>query len=445
MKTLSQLMFLILVAAAHARAQAPQKFSYQTVIRNGGGQLLSNQQVSIKISIIQGNENGLLVFSERHTPTTNANGLATLQIGAGTLVTGNFTGIDWTQGPYFITSETDPNGGTNYTIVATQQLLSVPYALYAETSGSSIQGPQGPAGPQGEQGPIGLTGPQGATGSTGAQGAIGLTGPQGPQGPIGLTGPQGAAGAQGPQGSSGSNGQNTLVKTTTEPISFSCLYGGVKVEYGLDANGNGTLESGEINSALTKYVCNGATGQTGPQGPQGQTGATGPAYTGNCNYEIGQNVAALGGIIFYLDPTGCHGLVCASTDQSSGIFWDAFVNSEFEGAVSSCVGCGDGNTTTIYISQGSLSCAAQLCYDLVLNNKSDWYLPSKYELYLMYQNIGQGNSLGLGNIGGFLNTSYWSSSERDSDYAWSFLMGVIGIASPSTKESVYDVRAIRAF
>ena len=211
MKTLSQLIFLILVATTYAKAQAPQKFSYQTVIRNGGGQLLSNQQVGIKISIIQGNENGLLVFSERHTPTTNVNGLATLQIGAGTLLTGNFTVIDWTQGPYFITSETDPNGGTNYTIVAIQQLLSVPYALYSETSGSSTPGPQG------EQGPIGLTGPAGA---------------QGPQGPIGLTGAQ---------GTNGTNGQNTLVKTTTEPNSFSCLYGGVKVEYGLDSNNNGTL------------------------------------------------------------------------------------------------------------------------------------------------------------------------------------------------------------
>ena len=200
MKSLYRIALLFCLSSAGLMAQVPQKFSYQSVIRNSGGQLLANQQVGIKIAVLQGSENGVVVFSERHTLSTNANGLATLQIGTGTLLSGNFNAIEWAQGPYFITSETDPTGGTNYTIVTTQQLLSVPYALYAETSGSSIQGPQG------EQGPIGLTGPagpQGAQGATGSTGAIGLTGPQGPQGPIGLTGPQGAtgeAGAQGPQG-----------------------------------------------------------------------------------------------------------------------------------------------------------------------------------------------------------------------------------------------------
>ncbi len=64
-----------------AFAQAPQKFSFQSVIRNSGGQLLANQQVGIKISVLQGSENGIVVFAERHTPITNANGLASLQIG----------------------------------------------------------------------------------------------------------------------------------------------------------------------------------------------------------------------------------------------------------------------------------------------------------------------------------------------------------------------------
>lgn len=218
MKTLFRLVCICLVSSLGLMAQAPQKFSYQTVIRNSGGQLLANQQVGIKISVLQGSENGIVVFAERHTPTTNANGLASLQIGTGTLLNGSFSNINWSQGPYFISTETDPNGGTNYTIVSTQQLLSVPYALYAETSGSSIPGPQGPAGPQGPQGeqgptgpqgPIGLTGPagpQGQTGATGAQGPIGLTGPQGPAGPQGATGSQGPTGLTGPQGPAGQNG-----------------------------------------------------------------------------------------------------------------------------------------------------------------------------------------------------------------------------------------------
>jgi len=66
----------------------------------------------MKISIRQGSESGNSVYAERHTPTTNANGLASLQIGSGTVLTGNFTSIDWAQGPYFIATETDPGGGT---------------------------------------------------------------------------------------------------------------------------------------------------------------------------------------------------------------------------------------------------------------------------------------------------------------------------------------------
>lgn len=138
MKTLLRLVCLCLVSSFGLMAQAPQKFSYQTVIRNSGGQLLANQLVGIKISVLQGSENGIVVFAERHTPTTNANGLASLQIGTGTVLNGSFSNINWAQGPYFITTETDPNGGTNYTIVSTQQLLSVPYALHANSVSGSV-------------------------------------------------------------------------------------------------------------------------------------------------------------------------------------------------------------------------------------------------------------------------------------------------------------------
>jgi uncharacterized protein (TIGR02145 family) len=182
MKIITLVLLLSFTIGSAIQAQAPQKFSFQSVIRNSGGQLLANQQVGIKISVLQGSENGIVVFAERHTPITNANGLASLQIGGGTLLNGSLSNINWSQGPYFITTETDPNGGTSYTIVSTQQLLSVPYALYAETSGSSTPGPQGP---QGEQGPAGPQGPVGLTGATGPQGPIGLTGAQGPIGPQG--------------------------------------------------------------------------------------------------------------------------------------------------------------------------------------------------------------------------------------------------------------------
>jgi hypothetical protein len=121
-------------------AQAPQKMTYQSVIRNTSDALITNSSVGIQISILQGSVTGTAVYIERHTPTTNINGLATLEIGAGTVVAGSFNGIDWSNGPYFIKTETDPNGGTTYSISGTSQLLSVPYALYAENSGNGFSG-----------------------------------------------------------------------------------------------------------------------------------------------------------------------------------------------------------------------------------------------------------------------------------------------------------------
>jgi hypothetical protein len=122
--------------ALGVRAQAPQKMSYQAVVRNTTGALIANSPVGMQISILQGSSTGLAVFIERHSITTNANGLASLEIGSGTPVAGSFSAIDWSAGSYYIKTEADPTGGTVYSISGTSQLLSVPYALYAETSGS---------------------------------------------------------------------------------------------------------------------------------------------------------------------------------------------------------------------------------------------------------------------------------------------------------------------
>lgn len=157
----------ILVAAlclsAYTFAQAPQKMTYQAVVRNTSNQLVTSASVGMKISVLQGSATGTVVYAETHTTSTNANGLATVQIGGGTLLSGDFTTIDWANGPFFLKTETDPTGGSTYTISGTTQLLSVPYALYAETSGSSTPGPQGP---QGVQGPTGPQGPAGTDAQT---------------------------------------------------------------------------------------------------------------------------------------------------------------------------------------------------------------------------------------------------------------------------------------
>ncbi len=117
-------------------AQSPQKMSYQAIIRNNSDALVVNQQVGMSISILQGSASGSVVYKEIYNPNpqTNANGLVNIEIGNGIPVTGTFASIDWSTGSYFIKADTDPTGGTNYTITGTSQLLSVPYALHAKTA-----------------------------------------------------------------------------------------------------------------------------------------------------------------------------------------------------------------------------------------------------------------------------------------------------------------------
>ena len=133
---------IAVLACVSAYAQAPQRLSYQAVIRNASNELVTNAPVGMRVSILQGNAAGPAVYVETQTPTTNANALATIVIGAGTLVSGNFTGINWGTDTYFI--KTDPAGGTNYTISGTTQILSAPYALYANKAGDAA--PAGAAG-----------------------------------------------------------------------------------------------------------------------------------------------------------------------------------------------------------------------------------------------------------------------------------------------------------
>lgn len=114
-------------------AQAPEKMSFQAVIRDGDNNLVMDEQVGMQISILQGAADGTLAYSETHSTTTNANGLVSIEIGMGT-TSDDFSAIDWANGPYFIKTETDPDGGTSYSITGTSQLLSVPFALHAKSA-----------------------------------------------------------------------------------------------------------------------------------------------------------------------------------------------------------------------------------------------------------------------------------------------------------------------
>jgi len=117
-------------------AQAPQKISYQAIIRDASNNLVTNKTVGLQISILKGSATGTEVYSETQTPSTNANGLISIEFGGST----TFNSIDWGTDTYFIKTETDPAGGSNYTITGTSQLLSVPFALYAKSAGNGFSG-----------------------------------------------------------------------------------------------------------------------------------------------------------------------------------------------------------------------------------------------------------------------------------------------------------------
>jgi hypothetical protein len=250
-------------------AQAPQKMSYQSVVRNSNGELISNQSVSVRISILQGSASGTSVFVETHQVNTNINGLATLQIGNGTNVSGTISAIDWSNGPYFIKTETDPSGGSNYALSGTTELLSVPYALYAANGGTP--GPQGIPGNDG----VSVTNSQvvgdslfitlnngqtinagevrGATGNDGLDG-VGVTNTQVIGDSLFVTLDNGqtinAGEVKGATGNDGTDGLNGVSVTSTQVINDSLIV---------------QLSNGQtINAGLAR----------GPQGIPGQDGTS---------------------------------------------------------------------------------------------------------------------------------------------------------------------------
>lgn len=143
------LLLLLSLACAHTFAQAPPRMSFQAVVRDGSGTLVTQAPVGLRLSILQGSANGSAVYVETQAATTNANGLVSVQLGAGTVVSGSIASIAWENGPYFLRTETDPNGGSSYSIEGANELLSVPYALHAANNMPGPAGPQGPPGPSG--------------------------------------------------------------------------------------------------------------------------------------------------------------------------------------------------------------------------------------------------------------------------------------------------------
>lgn len=423
-------------------AQSPEKMSYQAVIRNSSEALVTNTTVGMQISILQGSASGTAVYVETQSPTTNANGLISIKIGDGTVQSGDFTNIEWANGPYFIKTETDPAGGTDYTITGTSQLLSVPYALHAKTA-ESVTGTiieTDPAFVVSQAKNITATditnlGKLSGT-NTGDQDISGIA-----------ANATAISTIQAEQVT-----QNTAIALNTAKVGISTTQADAIVAH--TAKLAGIAEGAEVNvqadwnqatTTADDYIKNKPSIPTAADGSETKVTAgtnisitgsgteTSPYTISTTPLTIGQ--AYQGGIIFWLDGTGQHGLIAATTDQSTGIQW---YNGTYTvtNAVRDGIGAGMYNTERIIANQSTGSYAGQLCANYQGGGYGDWYLPSKYELNLLYSQKTA--------VGGFASAYYWSSTEDSNGSAWLQVFGS-GYQIDASKDYAFYVRAIRAF
>ena len=141
-KSMLLLVTLFIFSSVVLKAQSPQKINFQSIVRNTSGVIVSNKSVNFKITILSGTITGTPVYSETHLKTTDAIGLVSLQIGTGTVVSGVFSSIDWGNALHFIKLEADFSGGNTYVTLGTQELMSVPYALYSAKTDSTPSVPK---------------------------------------------------------------------------------------------------------------------------------------------------------------------------------------------------------------------------------------------------------------------------------------------------------------
>lgn len=340
---LSTILFIVLanllVTSSIFAQLIPDNFSYQAVIRDANDSLLINQNVGIYINILVGSPSGASSFKETHTATTNANGLISIEIGGGTPVHNTIANLHWSH-PLFLKTEIDPTGGTNYTITAVSQILSVPYAVNAKRA---------------------------ITADTAEVAHI---------------------------------AENVIVYTAGTGIDIT----------------NNVVSNISISTT----------------------------------YTVGD--FAQGGIVFWVDETGEHGLVCAKGTQNGTYRW-SYGSSWYTPSFGNGPYSGEMNTFLIiaHVGEGTaLLYAAEYCgwVNITEGGKQygDWYLPSRIELGLMYDNKAIINTTALANGGSaFTSFFYWSSNPHTTNYkAWGRDFGT-GQTSYEDRSEWHRVRAIRAF
>ncbi len=364
-----------------AQEAPPMAFSYKATIYKPHGWIACRKTISLKVSILQGSADGLPVYTEFFTPTTNDFGQVDVVIGKGS--NGDLSTVKWGNSLYFLKTEADVKGGNDYELLSVVQLLSVPYALYSGEAGNGFASEYSATGKRpvlDENGNVSLGASNGSNARLNVSGDINFTG--------------------------------ELLKNGLPFITTTKITAGTNIT----VTGSGTESS--------PYIIN-------------------TSVTSSSNHYIGELFG--GGIVFYVDHNGQHGLITFLQNFNSA--WsnvnDAITideNSSWNGLY---------NSNAIVAQAGHTLSAAKYCLDLSVSGFDDWYLPSVDQLNLLFNSRYELNKVlaGDGNPSTepLLQSSYWSSTQFVVPFMASALNMQDGTSACLDKSTAIAVRAIRDF